>query len=934
MDGARFVVNFAVEGSGEKELDKIAKQFAKIAHVAGSGGGGSGLAAGLGKASGHAADLSGHAGAAGAATAGLAAQAHIAGELFEKVGEAGLGLMHAGMQIFEGWSHVIGTLLHEGMELEQNWVRIQATTKKTGDESRALMTEAVKYTQKLPITEGDSVRILTALSTAHVNAMDAVGDSYAKLHAKGQTLRDLPELIGLDRMAKDGPKAIDVVVDIAAAMGHIGTGYQNRAFHEITEFIETGMKGALRSKALMAWAGDIKKATKGIVDGAGGAEKRLQALFHVLQEKGAVGTAAASMQTLGGVLSNFKGIATLVANAVLEPGKKGGLMNQFVISLQNLYNTIAGYFDEGSTKGAAFMHTLQGIFGFVMGVARTAMEYLGKAIRVVFDFVAEHPDMMKFAAVLSIVAAVAMVVFGAFLVAASAIGAFIALVAAAPAVLLVIPGAIALMIASLGGLAAAFAVGFALWQVWKRDFAGVRTLFDNIGIIFEALQDNFRNGFNDMSDIDYNVAQEMRERGIMGIFLKISNLVRQAKVFFDAFVATFAKRWEEIGPKFEAAFDKIGKVFERVGDAVSAIFGTLFDVTFKAGKEAVEDAADAGADWGEKVAMFVDKIAELALGVADWIDMAIAAAPDLVEGFAEILSTIREVKNGLELLFDVASIVWHGMAVAAMVAYTPMKLIQVAMTALLGAAVNLLAGDISGAFGALTDGADEVKKHFKGIESHIEGVSKGVSSFKGNLKDLEDTEKQRQALLDKAKAMREAGPAAAVGKASMVDKHSQQAALMAQKSEHEHMLASAAYGGMAMSPQEKEAREAQLAAVVNQLMGKEAASEYGSGAGSRESVVQDAQKAIKGSAFAPGVSGGDAYMANAQRMGGVQDAARTQAAVSGATRTVVQEHRIALRGDDEMGKWLAQVVNGAMEKTGGQASSGGGWTSGGGWMPG
>jgi hypothetical protein len=250
-------------------------------------------------------------------------------EVLEKMNHAGESLIGFGVGIVQTMGRGFDALLHKGAEFEQMSLRIQSTGK-TGAEARGLMQEALNITKQLPIAESDAVRIMTTLATAHVDALKPIGETYDQLAAKGKVMKDLPEIMGTERMKKEGPKVISVVGDMLAALGHLGSGYQGMAIHELMLFIETG--AARSQNTFQAWQHEFRE----LGHKAKTAEDRIKGMTEILSKKGALGMSQAAMNTMGGIMSNFKSMMDTISVAVMEPTKPGGVMDKFNKGLAGL----------------------------------------------------------------------------------------------------------------------------------------------------------------------------------------------------------------------------------------------------------------------------------------------------------------------------------------------------------------------------------------------------------------------------------------------------------------------------------------------------------------------------------------------------------------------------------------------------------------------
>lgn len=622
--GAKFALDFSIEGAGEEQLQNILKSLLDVE------------------------------------------KAGVGVEIMEKLAEAGHDLTEAGVKVIEAWGGAFEVLLHKGSEFEQMMLRIQATGK-TGEQARQLVKDAVAFTTQLPITEGDAIRIMTTMATAHIDALKPLGPMYAELAAKGKTLPDLPQIMGMDRMQKEGPRAITIIGDMLASLGHLGSAYQPMAIHEMMEFIETGMARSPMTFGPMIT--DIRRIGKT----AHTAADRIKGMMELLEKRGALGISQAAMSTFGGVMSNFKGLVDKVTIALMEPGKPGGAMSQFNQGLMNLYNTISEFFDESTARGRAFIGAMREVFHTLISWITTGMEKAGAAIRYVFDFMASHPVLVKFAALASIAGAALMIFLGVVTVVTAGVVGLMLVLAAAPEILLAIPIAVGLVIASLGGLVLIIAAATAAYELWEHDFAGIRTFFEDLALVIGAVQEAIKTWHYGMAYISEDTANKLEKAGVTKYFLDIVHWIREAQVFWGDFTTQLQVRWKDVSKAFKEAYDEISGAFQRIGEAIGVIFDMF--TTIEDGNKDVGEAASAGKTWADKVATVADQIAKLTKNIAKWVDDAMGSVPDLIDGFASLYEAVVEVKGAVSILSHVFVAFLEGLAGALGLLLTPLELI-------------------------------------------------------------------------------------------------------------------------------------------------------------------------------------------------------------------------------------------------------------------
>ena len=263
--GAKFVVNFSIEGTGERDLQRISGLFKGIqkSTTGEAGGGHKGIAAGLGAAAHHARGVGESVGKAKDLMEGFAIKALVGLEAMEKMGEVGTHLVDFGYEILETWGRGFEMLLHKGAHLETMWLRLQTASHKTGEQAYQTMTEAVHLAQKLPFTESEIVRLLDAGAVAHIDIMKEVGETYDEIAKKGGVIADLPRVMG-EKMKTTRATMASMFADVFAKAG-VEASYRNQAMHELAVWMETGRMSPSQLKRILGhdWVTEVESKSQG-----------------------------------------------------------------------------------------------------------------------------------------------------------------------------------------------------------------------------------------------------------------------------------------------------------------------------------------------------------------------------------------------------------------------------------------------------------------------------------------------------------------------------------------------------------------------------------------------------------------------------------------------------------------------------------------------
>lgn len=699
LDGSKFVVNFAIEGPGKKDLHEISESFKSLnktisGNESGSPSKGKGIMAGL--------------------DGGL--------EAMEKMGETGLKLIGVGSGILETWGHGFQTLIHKGSEFESLILRIQGSGKTRG-QAVHMMDEALEITKMLPLTEMDAARIAQTFSTIHIDATKKMGASYEELEKKGETMKGLTEILGVDKMRKEAPRAVTVVGDMLAAMGHLGTGYQQQAIHEMMVTLETGK---VMSKLTFAGLGGDLEHFKKYLAGAKDPAGRLLAFQKILSKRGALGLSQAAMTTWGGVMSNFKGIMDQFSYGILQPGRANGLLSQLTRGLSGLYDVVKEFFDSTSEKGSKFLGMLRETFQMVGGWMTAAAKKLGQALNEVMTFMGNHPLLMKFAAGVSFLAAGILVATGVFLTASAALGGLILTLTMTPQVML---APLALLMAFppiLAAMVAGVALAAGAWAAWEKDLGGIKTIFSDISLVFDAVTDALEHWSGDTFDISTKTAQKLEERGLANVFLDIVNAIRQVEVFYHGFMSAFEARWQSVLPKFERAWDHISAAFSRVFESIGRVLGA-FGFMSNAGEDAVRQAGTAGEEWGAKLGQIADVVATVAEKMASWFDSSIPSTEELIQMLAKMYMYFQIILGAAEYAIGAIRVGFNMLKLPIDVVHAALEPIAAILTTMSIAGARFVSLDFAGAASAMSSGAGIVGTIIEGNAAKLRGDAEGIA---------------------------------------------------------------------------------------------------------------------------------------------------------------------------------------------------------------
>lgn len=724
-----FIIDFRIEGSGQKDLDAIQKSLSNIANEAGKGGtsGHKGMAGSIEDAGKGAHALEGGLAkvAAGAGAAVIAVMA-IAHGLEEAMG-FGVGLMKAGASGFGLIGKGVETLVHKGAEFEQMLLRIQGSGKSEA-EAQKIMKSALALTAELPFTEADAVRMATTLSTVHIDATKGIGEmSYAALAKQGKIVDSLAKntefMQGAGQTKKITP--LEIFGDYLATIGELGTGYQGMAIHELTQYVEYGMTQSKKTFGLFhhELREGEKKFKKMNAQEAG--QERMKLLMEILGKRGALGLSKAASETHGGVMSMYKGLLDKITVAVMEPGNAGGAMTKLNKGMLALYRLIADYFDETTEKGQKFLHGLKEMVGFIVNTMVSGMKLLGETLSKVFDFASKNAGMLKLAAVLTIVTSGLLVAAGAAITFASGLGLAALAGTILAAGLMVAVNVIGMMFLPLT-LAAGVAVlalvagAYLLDAAWASASSGG---LNDVYVLVNALVEAFTNWKDETTSLSEETADALEKSGMSQFFLDVVTTARTAQVYLQGFAEGFSSR-------FKFSTTNVREAFERLWNRIVDIFSILSSVTTSYGSK-LDETSGKGKSFGDALAAGLGVVADaLAIAINGIVLFSNALGPIVWTG-GLIYGIFGGILNVIELVGDVVI----GSIVAGLqIAVSYVMALANALTTAAVAAGQLAAKDPAGAAETMAAGAEKTAMYMAQADA---AKSAFTNRIKSDVADLD-----------------------------------------------------------------------------------------------------------------------------------------------------------------------------------------------------
>jgi len=313
----------------------------------------------------------------------------------------------------------------------------------------------------------------------------------------------------------------------------------------------------------------------------------------------------------------------------------------------------------------------------------------GKAIGAVANFIKNHPGLVKFGVVLTLVGSALMAVVGTVVAAAGAFGAFVisatiglavielVAFAAAPLALSLLP----FLALGLVGVGTGALVVAASWQPLVEIFGKACTL---ISAVSEAFQNWGATG----TSVSLETAEELEKAGLMETFKEIVGWIKWAELAWDGFKQRLSEGWKTTGPKLSAAFDKISLAFGRVFEAGKRIAEAMGLIP-KSTEQNVGEAQG-----------FLDTFADIILGVADvaaWVMDLVAQAIDaVIPHVGGIVEEIMEVYMAFVILKNIGDVAFSFLRLGFNLILIPLREIWHTAVGLGRALVALTKGDFAG----------------------------------------------------------------------------------------------------------------------------------------------------------------------------------------------------------------------------------------------
>lgn len=685
-DGIKFVMYFSVEGSGEDDLKRIANAMKGIVSTANQ---------------------------AESAMGGFAAQAMAVQQAFDKIGEAGSKMLSVGAAGIKMYAGGVEEMMNSLSPFETSMNRMMMIGKKSRQEAIALGEESLELVKYTPFQAEQIMKMQESLAAAKISM-----EAYKNSAGGAMTLNDAVaagfskvDKATLDMAGNMKISATSAMADLAAFTGQ--SGYQ------VTTFVR-GMDRALQTGNLRMLFDQVPVAMRqAIFETTGGqmkitAQKAMDNMFKFLSQEGAVGAAAMASATYDGIISNFKDLPVVLAEAVGGLAGTGGFYDKIRTALADVYASIQSGLVDVDGKTNPFITSLKEGLAPVLEIVVGGLKMASAAIKTFISFVGSNPGLVKFTALLGLAGSVLLTVGGAALVVVGSLGGLIAaIVTIGTVVAPVLPAVLAIAAAftalAVGGIAVAGAAALA----FANDFAGIKTLFTDVWVVGKAVVDVLSDWNGSLASISLESKTALEERGLMGSFLKVVNVIRQVETFFEGFSAGFMTQWDKIGGKFSEAWEKFSGAFGRIGTAIKAIVGVLTGGLDQS-QALVDESTSAGMTWGNRAASVLDTVADVATAVSEAADAAIAQAPAMIsmfatvyEGAAKTWAIVKMLGNTFAFWGNVIEASWQPVVGVIMAVVEGVNGLQNALAA-------LATGDVKGAVEAVTKSIDKMDRIAQG----------------------------------------------------------------------------------------------------------------------------------------------------------------------------------------------------------------------------
>jgi len=702
--GAKFVIQFNVEGKGKDDLKKIASLMDDFAESTEKG------EKSLKHAGESADELAGkmhgvaHAGEKAHSSFGqMAHMAHASHQLVEAVGHKGHGFIEAGKEGIGVFGELLGEMMHELAPVEQSIIRIMSTGHKTKEEAVHMMHEAANLMGVLPVTESQVSNIVSGLVSANVDMHKSFG-KYSELAATGAAAKEVGENFAKMGSNFDKVSTTSMVTDFAAMNGQLED--MDGFVQMFNSVLSTGNVSHLANRVPR----DVLQAlTKGVKKGGADAgNEMMDNLFDILKKRGAIGAGALATETAHGVMVKFQDLKMSVARAIgMLPGE-GGSYDKIVVAFSDIHRKIFATFNDPEFI-AAIHDTMQPVIDTLL----FGLEAVGDALAYIFNAIKEHPIILKVAAGFLAVGSAISILAGAALALGSAIAGPVITLMLMPELLLIIPAGILAMVAAFGALSFVVVAAAGAAEMFKQNFGGVLDFMQKAQVLGKALTETFQNWGDSSSYMSEETYQALNKMGLVPMFLNIVGWMRKAQQAWSGFKKGFLESWDSIKAK-------VGGAFGEVSSSVERLMGSLGHM-FQSSKTSAKDATGAGENWGKTAGAIVDKIADGVVWLTRGISTFLNGIPDIIRGVSSVKTDVMGVyyitKHVMQQILNLLSLVVNVLNApftlfGNFIDYTALKIVQL---------LNL-ASKLPGASGLHGEESDEQ------VAKNVEASKAGMKS--------------------------------------------------------------------------------------------------------------------------------------------------------------------------------------------------------------
>lgn len=493
----------------------------------------------------------------------------------QRMTRMGMMTLDAGLAIFEGFGKFVKKGIDTVAPLEFMMQRVMAIAKIGEEETRGILTNALRMAEVTPFLANDVARLTTAMALGKA-PLGPLKEGIEDVTLKMAALKGWAPALSKEVLDFAGDMKVttqSIVADLAAMVA---------VEPEMMPFFVAGMQRALITGDLRRLKDELPDHIReavfgGLLKAKGTATEHMARLFEYLKREGMVGASAAAAGTFQTIVQNLGELPDVLFRNVFGMPGTGGFFDQFKEEFRKMFALLSKTF-----RDPRFLKSIKDAFTPIIELGLRSVRVLGMFVKMTIEFAKNHPRIMKFLVKTAVLIGVILTLGGAALAAVASFGLFVltikAILIAMPLIAAAVLPVIA-VIAKIAVVAGAAVFAFELLRdAYETNFAGIGDSIRKTILVLKGLTEGIMNMTETSTFMSEETAAALEQEGLLKFVANVLSYANAIRNFFVGFAEGFIDMIDQTGVvddlvmMFGLLFDTIGNVL-REGDKGPSIWG-------------------------------------------------------------------------------------------------------------------------------------------------------------------------------------------------------------------------------------------------------------------------------------------------------------------------------------------------------------------------